>query len=556
MKSFTGFDSRLTSLRFFEDGKTLLCVYFDGTACLWDVPTDVKKEFIHSSYGFLEGTLLTLRGRSVDSGDIYLNKNYNGIFAIGFDNGEIRLEDVNTGKHLNTLQGGNNPIFNLMISPNGELLVAYIPGEPYRLWDVTTGQLLKTFPHPRFKTIIGFSNDSKTLAFKVQSGEIELWNVDTKTLQTTLRRKSDTDILTLAFSPDSKTIAGVKGEGKVQMWDVNTGDEMSSFSTGHTSGLRMLKYANDKSMLACKAGNIIRFWDTHNLTLLPKQIDVELGLITFAFSKDNKILALTKDFNFRKERRNEFVKESVVGGSLSVWNTHSGNKISDYRIEAHKGEFPELPGLKRTGLLKTSMGDSVIVFSQNGYMLAIALNEERASSNIVLWEIPDGKLQFWLKGHTDKVNALAFTPNGRMLASGSDDGTIRIWDASTGTEMLTLSSDKPRTLTFSVDGKILASRNRNATITLWDIGTGKQLNSFEGVKSGTNVISISIDNKILASGSSEGIIYLWNIATGTQLSILQGHTSPINSLVFSSDGKTLVSGDNYSAIFIWHLPSY
>ncbi|RKU09711.1 hypothetical protein C6501_15010 [Candidatus Poribacteria bacterium] len=554
LKSFKGFDKRLVSQRFFEDCKTILCVYHDGTACLWDVTTNVKKEFVHSSYGFLGGTVLTLRGRSVDSGDIYLDKNHNGFFAIGYDNGEIRLEDVATGKHLKTLQGGNNPVFKLIISPDGTLLVAYIPDEPLRLWDVVTGQLLKTFTQTKFGRLITFSNDSKTMVFQAHSGEIEFWDVHTKTPRTALRGKLGTDIPALAFSPDSKTIARVNGDGKIHIWDVNTGDKMSSFSTGHARGLRMLKYSHDKSMLACKSGNKIRFWDSRDLTPLPKQIDIELGLITFAFSRDDDILALTKDFSFRKETQNEFVRESVVDGSLSVWNTHSGDKISDYRIEAHKGELS--PGQKRTSYYSSGGTNGVTVFSQNGYMLATPLNNERASFNIVLWEIPDGKLQFWLKGHTNKINALAFTPNGKMLASGSDDGTIRVWDASTGTEMLSLSSDNTLFLVFSVDGKILASKNRDGIIYLWDITTGKQLNSIQGSESGRNVMAISVDNKILASGRSEGTIYLWDIATGNQLSILQGHTGPINSLMFSSDGKTLVSGDNYSAIFIWNLPPY
>ena len=560
VKSFTGFDSRLTSLRFFEDGKTLLCVYYDGTACLWDTTTDSKKELTHSSYGFLGATVLTLRGRSVTSGNIYLDKSFNGFYVIGYDDGKIRLEDVKTGKHLKTLKGGNNPVFDLLISPNGELLAAYIPDEPYRLWNVTTGQLLKTFPRPRFKRIIGFSKDSKTLAFKTQHGEIDLWDVPTKTLRTTLHTKLDTDFLNFAFSPDFQTIVGVNQEGKFQMWDVNTGSEMSSFTTGHTRGIRMLKYANDNRILAGKSGKRIRFWDTRNLSPLPKQLDVELGIITFAFSKKDNILALTKAFNFRKETRNKFVRESVVGGSLSVWNTHTRDKISDYRIEAHKGESPKLPGLELTGLSKTSMGNNVIVFSQNGYMLATSLNNEGFSDesrfNILLWEVPDGKLQFWLKGHTDKINTLTFTPNGKMLASGSDDDTIRVWDACTATEMLNLPTDKPQTLTFSVDGKILASNNSAGTIHLWDIGKGKQLNSIEGTESGRNVMAISIDSRILATGSNKGTIHLWDIAKGNQLSTLRGHTGPINSLVFSSDGKTLVSGDNYSAIFLWNLPSY
>ena len=558
LKSLNGFDNRLVKIRFFEDGKSLLCVYSDGTACLWDVNTNVKKEFLDSSSGVIAGTLLTLRGITVSEGDIYLDDNHNGIFAIGYDNGEIRLEDVTTGQHLRTLQGGNNLIFSLRFSPDGTLLFAYIPNEPLRLWDVTTGELLKTFTRPKFSRYISFSKDSKTLVFKTQQDEIELWDVHTKTLRTVLHRKLDIDIDVLAFSPDSKTIAGSTGDGKIHIWDVNTGDKMSSFSTEHVRRISMLKYSHDESMLACRSGNKIRFWGTRNLTPLPNQIDVEFGLNTFAFSRDDNVLTLAKGFNYRKVIRNEFVRESVLGGLLSVWNKRSGSRIAEYHINVHKGDFPNLPGLKRTGFLEAGT-KGMIMFSQNGYMLATVVNTDGAAEdsrfNVVLWEVPDGKLSFWLKGHTDKINALAFTPNGYMLASGSDDGTIRVWNTSTGTEMRSLPSDNTLFLAFSKDGRILASRNKDGTIYLWDITTGKQLNSIEGSEPGRNVIAISIDNKTLASGNSNGVVDLWDIATGDKLYTLQGHTGPINSLTFSSDGKTLVSGDNYGAIFLWDLNS-
>ena len=556
LKSFNGFDKRLVSIRFFEDSKTLLCVYHDGTACLWDVTTDVKKDLLDSSSEVIGGSLLSLRGLAVSEGDIYLDKNHNGIFAIGYDNGEIRLEDVTTRQHLRTLQGGNNLVIEVVISPDGAHLVAYIPDEPLQLWEVTTGQLLKTFPQYNFRNnrTRMFTKDGKTLVFQTKSGEIELWDVATKTLRSTLSRKLDSIINVLAFSPDSKTIAGSTGDGKIHIWDVNTGGEISSFSTGHARGLGALVFSPDSKTLASGHGKTIMFWDTLNFTPLPTRIDTKSGYSTFAYSADGSTVNITNNFRFISETRDAFVKQKVLG-SLSVWDTHSGGKISDFRIETHKGELP--PGQKRAGYSDGEL-DDVTVFSQNGYMLATVINKENAIVDsrftVILWEVPDSKFHLSLKGHTDKINALAFTPNGHLLASGSDDGTIRIWDASTGTEILSLPSNNTRDLTFSSDGKILASRSKDGTIYLWDIATSEELSSMKGYKNSSTVLAISTDSKILAIGNPDGAIQLWDISTSNKLSTLNGHTFPFRSLSFSPDGKTLASGSSDGAIFLWNLP--
>ena len=108
-----------------------------------------------------------------------------------------------------------------------------------------------------------------------------------------------------------------------------------------------------------------------------------------------------------------------------------------------------------------------------------------------LWNIPHRTVNLTLKGHTDTVNALAFTTNGRTLASGSDDKTIRLWDTSTGTEILNIPSGKIHALAFSMDGKILASINSAFSIQLWDVATGSELTSIAGQNDYGNVLAFS-----------------------------------------------------------------
>ena len=575
LKSFNGYDGGLESLKFFEDGKTLLCVYHDGTACLWDVISEIKKELRAASIRGPGGALRSFLGNSPFTADLYLDKNNgNGMWALGYDDGKIRLDNVTTGRHLRTLQVSDEPIMQLVFSPDGTLLVAEPLNGPLHLWDVTTGQSVNILTNPKMRSTLSFSKDGKTLICQATTGEIKLWDVATKTFHTTLGDKLDTPINVFAFSPDFKTLTGANQDGIIRIWDGNTGNEMASFSTEHTAIYGKLVFSPDSSTLVSGHGKTILLWDTHNFMQTSKRIDSDTRISTLAFSADGRTVISSAGFSFKKQVRETSTKESALG-SLSIWDTRNWNKLSDFPVESHT----MLPGQVPTYTSNTSM-DGPLVFSQNGYMLAKVLNdpnrkdpelmggmvdadnllnEQRSTEDnrfsILLWEVPDGKLHFILKGHTDKINALAFTPNGKMLASGSDDGTIRLWDANTGTELLSLSSEKIQKLAFSENRKMLASVSKDGTIHLWDITTGKQLSPLKEQKGYCSILAFSVDSKMLANGTRNGTIYLWDISTGNKLSTLKGHTDWVGALTFSSDGKTLASRSSGGAIFLWDLTS-
>ena len=156
-----------------------------------------------------------------------------------------------------------------------------------------------------------------------------------------------------------------------------------------------------------------------------------------------------------------------------------------------------------------------------------------------------------LEGHTTTVYSVAFSPDGKMLASGSGDGTICLWNATTGEHLQTLEGSG-YSVAFSPDGSTLASASWDDTIRLWNATTGEHLQTLEGHTDTVYSVAFSPDGSTLASGSKDETIRLWDANTGTHIRTLEGHTDTVYSVAFSPDGSTLASGSTDTTIRLWN----
>jgi tetratricopeptide (TPR) repeat protein len=190
-------------------------------------------------------------------------------------------------------------------------------------------------------------------------------------------------------------------------------------------------------------------------------------------------------------------------------------------------------------------------FSPDGKKLASGSGDQ----TIKIWDVTTGKVLNTLKGHEGSVWSVGFSPDGKQLASGSVDNTIKIWDVTTGKVLNTLKGHESwvRSVGFSPDGKKLASGSVDNTIKIWDVTTGKVLNTLKGHESWVRSVGFSPDGQQLASGSDDKTIKIWDVTTGKVLNTLKGHESWVFSVGFSPDGKKLASGSHDKTIILWDL---
>ncbi|HEY9621736.1 MAG TPA: TIR domain-containing protein [Crinalium sp.] len=192
---------------------------------------------------------------------------------------------------------------------------------------------------------------------------------------------------------------------------------------------------------------------------------------------------------------------------------------------------------------------SSVSFSPDGKTLASGSWD----NSIKLWNVETGELIRTLPGHQSSVRSVSFSPDGKTLASGSGDKTIKLWNVETGELIRTLMGHQSsvRSMSLSSDGKTLASGSDDNSIKLWNVETGELIGTLTGHLYGVWSVSFSPDGKTLASGSGDKTIKLWNMDTGELIGTLTGHQSSVWSVSFSPDGKTLASGSADSTIKLW-----
>jgi Tol biopolymer transport system component len=192
-----------------------------------------------------------------------------------------------------------------------------------------------------------------------------------------------------------------------------------------------------------------------------------------------------------------------------------------------------------------------VAYSPDGRTLATASTD----NTVRLWDVTTGKTRTVLTGHKDAVWSVAFSPDGRTLATGSTDNTARLWDVATGKtrSILTGHTNWVNSVTFSPDGRTLATASKDRTARLWDVATGKIRTIITGHADWVYSVAFSPDGRTLATASRDRTARLWDPKTGKTRSTLTGHTDAVWAVKFSPDGRTLATGSSDRTARLWDV---
>jgi WD40 repeat protein len=192
---------------------------------------------------------------------------------------------------------------------------------------------------------------------------------------------------------------------------------------------------------------------------------------------------------------------------------------------------------------------SSVVFSPDGKSIASGA----ADDSVRLWNAADREPLRSFEGHTAWVTKVVFTPDGKSLISASADKTLRLWDVATGKEIRRFAghTDLIHSVVCSPDGRAAASAGSDGTVRIWDLATGKEIGQLRGFEGAVYSVAYSPDGKTLATGSSDLLVRTWDAASGMLIREFAGHEHYVLSVAYSPDGKTLASASGDATIRFW-----
>jgi WD40 repeat protein len=491
LKTLQGHDRLVLAVSFHPDGRTLASGCPDHSVRLWDAHTGQCLKTLNGHTGWVWFVRFSPDGRTLASGS---------------DDRTVKLWDVSTGECLRTLQGHHYGVKCVSFNPDSQLLASGSDDRTVRLWNAHTGKCLKILQAHDYGVVsVSFNPDGQTLASSTgDNPTVKFWDVHTGRCLKVLQGYAGL-VWSISFSPDGQTLASGSHDPVIRLWDASTGRCLSTL-TGHTSWVRSVSFSPIGQILASSSDDqTIKLWNTQTGQCLKTLHSQDSRVFSVRFSPNGQILASGSD--------NQTVKlwDVPTGKCLNILSGHTSWVWSvafspDGQLLA-SGSFDNTIRLwdVRTGrCLKTLNGHTGWVwsvgFSPDGQTLASSSDDRM----IRLWNVKDGTCLKVLQGHDKGVWSTRFSPDGHTLASGSEDKTVKVWDVDTGLCIKTLQghSNGVWTLDFSPvrlrgaspeeTGHILASGSQDETIKLWDVMTGKNVKTLkaESPYEGMNITGV------------------------------------------------------------------
>ncbi|WP_026734121.1 eIF2A-related protein [Fischerella sp. PCC 9605] len=539
---------------FSPDGKALATTHTDGYLRLWDVASSHLLISYQGHLGIIWGVSFSPDGSTL---------------ATGGEDGTIKLWDVSSGQCLQTLQGHKGGVRTVVFAPDGNILISCSTDSTIRVWDISTGKCTKVLqghtngvwsvallPIPPnsplnkggHRAIVASGSDDNT---------VKIWDITTGRCIKTLQGHTDW-IRSVAFSKQG-LLASSSLDQTIRLWDLDKGMCVGILK-GHTHGVFTVCFIGEGNILAsCSIDRTVRLWDVATQQCVKTLQGHTNAIYVNAVNPEGTLLATgSDDFSIKlwdittgecvrtfKGRHNWF--------SSVVFSPIPSNSLGE--IIASGGEDTivrlwNVETLHVTSLRGHTDFIFAVTFSPDGRSLASG----SADQTIRLWDVKTGLCTKVLHGHAGMVTGVTFSPDGCILASSSYDRTVKLWDVATGQLLHTFPEHITISTAFSPDGKKLAVGSFDDTVRIWDLETKQCCQTFKGHDSWVWWVAFSPDGLTLATGSSaDRTVRLWDIRTGECLHILRGHQEWIWAIAFSPDGSTLVSCSSDGTIKLWDV---
>lgn len=524
--------SQLQKLAIWGGGKVNKVIYSsDGTSFayagslgihIYDARTSTERNFIETSS---EVTTIAFSANGM-------------LLASGKSENTIDIWQVSDGKLLNELTGDNffkaesaqengisEHITTLAFSPDGKYLVSANDFSVVDVWQLSDWQKVKTLAEMRSQAssleftpngayLVGTDSiDSSMFVWSTKD-----WSLAQKISLNPNMGKDDsnkTDVLSAALSPNGSSIAVGLMDGTIQIWSIVDGVKKQEFSSdsGRPFGL---SYSSDGKKLAASAGSDVNLWDTNTGNLIKK----------IGGHHKSDVISLAFD-----PLSSNLITASRGDGCVYLWD------LSTYKVTTiQKGH---------------SLPISAMALSPDGTKLATSYSY--FSREFTVWNLKDGSIWSTYTNHTSGVVGLAYSSDGRFLATASMDKSTMVLDTMYNTFPLTLQAQNnyDRSVAFSPDGSMIATGGWDdlGSVYLWQVSDGKLLKNLPGQNGGVTSVVFSPDGKYLASGSPEKLILVRYVSSGQPAYSFNDEVERVNGLTFSPDGSLLAAASRQVMLY-------
>jgi len=442
-----------------SDGAWLAAALPDQTIRVWNPLTHAEQRLDRPTADRLGSSTLVL---SPDG----------EFLASGAHDGTIQAWKVKSGQELFSVNAHVGRVECLAFSPDGQRLASADSLGYLRIWNLK-GQLVQALPgHSSIIRHVEFGGNGRLLASAASDKMVKIWDT-TRDPQVVICRGHTNFATALAFSPDSRQLISASLDHTLKAWDPATGTALTT-APDQIGVSRSLTWTADRSRLvACDKFGGITEWDPTSLKPMRTLPENAQASRTAALSPGGKYVAFSGD-----DKQTITIREVSTGRSISTWRAEGAVDM--------------------------------LAFSADGQRLAVS----REDFAIEVRAPISGKRLAVVRGHTDKLYGLTFSPDGQTLAAGGDEDLIRLWDVATGRQRLAIQNRWGRkilyAIAFSTDGSRLATGGFDAAVVIWDTATGEEVLELPTHRMGVTALTFSADGRRLAGIINDGSLAVWD----------------------------------------------